>query len=402
MDRRDFLKIFAASTAFSMINPLGSMAGESIKRPLRVGFIGTGNRGTSVVTAMSRSCNVEIFALADLFRDRIDGVLAKLNDLNGAKGMEPIKEDNIYVGRNAYKQLLKDKSIDIVVIGTPSYVHPEIMEAAIKAHKHVYCEKPAAPDVDGTLHMMKVARGVKDLSLTLGFQVRTSPAYDEMIRRIHDGQIGEVMSAQLYYNCNGGSGVRPAVEDEEFRIRNHFRFLKTSGGILTDQGIHIIDICNCVLKANPIFAIGLGNQKGRNYEFGDTLSNYHVVYRYPNDVNVSMQSLQIGPRFGDVCARFFGSKGVAEAHYSGGVHIKGETRWDSGVQHALAGSDETKAKLFVDSIISCQYINTIEQDCNSTLAAILGREAVMKGQQLSWDDMIKERQRYERVDLSKF
>lgn len=74
MDRREFLKVFAASAAFSMIRPMDMMAGEKINRPLRIGFIGTGNRGTSVITAMSHNNNIEIYALADLFRDRIDKV----------------------------------------------------------------------------------------------------------------------------------------------------------------------------------------------------------------------------------------------------------------------------------------------------------------------------------------
>ena len=324
MDRRDFLKMCAASAAFSMLRPFGAMANEKLNRPVRIGFIGTGNRGThGVITAMSHNNNIEIYALADLFRDRIDQVLPHLNSLNAAKGLSAIDEERIFVGNKAYKQLLKLKEVDAVVIATPAYAHPFIFEAAVKAHKHVYCEKPAAPDVYGTLQMMKAAKGVKDLSLVMGFQVRYSSAYAEMIRRIHNGDIGEVLTAQLYYNGNGGACPKPEREDDEFRIRHHFQYLALSGGILNDQGIHIIDICNEVLKAHPEYAFGIGNDKGKRHEIGDTLSNYHILYGYPNGVNVSCQSLQAGDIFGDVCARFIGSKGFAEAHYSGGVFIKG-------------------------------------------------------------------------------
>lgn len=403
MDRREFLKVFAASAAFSMIRPLGAMAGEKIERPLRIGFIGTGSRGMSVITAMSQNNNIEIYALADLFRDRIDKVLPQLNNLNKAKGLGEIQQKNIYVGGDAYKKLLRDKSVDAVVISTPAYAHPMIFEAAVKARKHVYCEKPSAPDVWGTLDMMKAARGVKNLSLVLGFQVRYASAYDEMIRRIHNGDIGEVVTAQLYYNCGGGRGVRPAVEDDEFRIRHHFQYLDLSGGILNDQGIHILDICNSVLKTLPEYAIGIGNDKGKGYRFGDTLTNYHVLYGYPNDVNVSIQSLQIGDRFGDVCARFFGTKGTAEAHYSGGVFITGPNKWDSGASNALVDADANKGKSFIDSIVSGKYINQIEDACNSTLTAMLGREAVIKNRKLTWEEMIEERQRYgNQPDLKKF
>ncbi len=403
MDRREFLKVFAASTAFTMLRPTDMLAGEKIARPLRIGFIGTGNRGMSVITAMSHNNNIEIYALADLFRDRIDKVLPQLNNLNKAKGLSEISEDNIYVGGDAYKKLLDDKKVDAVVISTPAYAHPMIFEAAVKARKHVYCEKPSAPDVWGTRRMMKAARGVKNLSLVLGFQVRYASAYDEMIRRIHNGDIGEVLTAQLYYNSSGGAGKRPLTEDDEFRIRHHFQYLDLSGGILNDQGIHILDICNCVLKSTPQYAIGLGNDKGKRYEFGDTLTNYHVVYGYPNDVNVSIQSLQIGNKFGDVCARFFGSKGMAEAHYSGGVFITGENNWNSGASNALSDADANKGRSFVDSIINKKYINQIEDACNSTLTAMLGREAVLKGRKMTWDEMLKENQRYgNQPDLKQF
>jgi predicted dehydrogenase len=404
MDRRDFLKMCAASAAFSMLRPFGAMANEKLNRPVRIGFIGTGNRGThGVITAMSHNNNIEIYALADLFRDRIDQVLPHLNSLNAAKGLSAIDEERIFVGNKAYKQLLKLKEVDAVVIATPAYAHPFIFEAAVKAHKHVYCEKPAAPDVYGTLQMMKAAKGVKDLSLVMGFQVRYSSAYAEMIRRIHNGDIGEVLTVQLYYNGNGGACPKPECEDDEFRIRHHFQYLALSGGILNDQGIHIIDICNEVLKAHPEYAFGIGNDKGKRHEIGDTLSNYHILYGYPNGVNVSCQSLQAGNIFGDVCARFIGSKGFAEAHYSGGVFIKGENEWNSGVQHALNDADALKGKSFIDSIVSGKYINQIESACNSTLAAMLGREAVMKGEKLTWEEMIKEKQRYgNQPDLSKF
>ena len=404
MDRRDFLKVFAASAAFSMIKPLGAMAGEKINRPIRIGFIGTGNRGTyGVITSMSRNNNVELYALADLFRDRIDKVLPHLNNLNKAKGLPNIAEKNIYVGKNAYKELLKDDNVDAVVIATPAYAHPFIFEAAVKAHKHVYCEKPAAPDAYGALRMIKAAQGVKDRSLVMGFQVRHSSAYDEMIRRVHNGDIGKIVAAQLYYNSGGGGGKKPAVEDDEFRIRHHFQYLELSGGTFNDQAIHVMDICREVLKANPIYAVGHSSRKGVKCEYGNFNTNYQVLYKYPEDINVMVQQTSVGSASGGVVARFFGEKGTAEAKYDGGVFITGENKWDSGVKNALGDADPNKGKSFIDSIISGNYINQIEAGCNSTLMAILGREAAAKGEKLTWDELIKSKQRYgNQPDLSKF
>ena len=404
MDRRDFLKVFAASAAFSLVKPLGVMAGEKINRPIRIGFIGTGNRGTyGVITAMSRNNNVELYALADLFRDRIDKVLPHLNNLNKAKGLPNIAEKNIYVGKNAYKELLKDDNVDAVVIATPAYAHPFIFEAAVKAHKHVYCEKPAAPDAYGALRMIKAAEGVKDRSLVMGFQVRHSSAYDEMIRRVHNGDIGKIVAAELYYNSGGGSGKKPAVEDDEFRIRHHFQYLELSGGTFNDQAIHVMDICREVLKANPLYAVGHSSRKGVKIEYGNFNTNYQVLYKYPEDINVMVQQTSVGSATGGVVARFFGEKGTAEAKYDGGVFITGPNKWDSGIDNALGDADPNKGRSFIDSIVSGNYINQIEAGCNSTLMAILGREAAAKGEKLTWDELIKSKQRYgNQPDLSKF
>jgi predicted dehydrogenase len=404
MDRRDFLKVFAASAAFSLVKPLGVMAGEKINRPIRIGFIGTGNRGTyGVITAMSRNNNVELYALADLFRDRIDKVLPHLNNLNKAKGLPNIAEKNIYVGKNAYKELLKDENVDAVVIATPAYAHPFIFEAAVKAHKHVYCEKPAAPDAYGALRMIKAAEGVKDRSLVMGFQVRHSSAYDEMIRRVHNGDIGKIVAAQLYYNSGGGSGKKPAVEDDEFRIRHHFQYLELSGGTFNDQAIHVMDICREVLKANPLYAVGHSSRKGVKIEYGNFNTNYQVLYKYPEDINVMVQQTSVGSASGGVVARFFGEKGTAEAKYDGGVFITGPNKWDSGIDNALGDADPNKGKSFIDSIVSGNYINQIEAGCNSTLMSVLGREACEKGEKLTWEELIKSKQRYDKQpDLSKF
>ena len=395
MNRQEFLKTLAASAAFTMFRPLESMANQPLNRPVRIGFIGTGNRGThGVITSMSHNNNVEIYALADLFRDRIDQVLPHLNNLNQAKGLQPIAQKNIYVGPNAYLELLKDPKVDAVVIATPAYAHPFIFEAAVKARKHVYCEKPAAPDAYGAKRMIKAAEGIKDLSLVMGFQVRHASAYDEMIRHIHRGDIGKVVAAQLYYNGGGGSGKKPAIENDEFRIRNHFQYLALSGGVLNDQAIHVIDVCREVLGANPLYAFGQSSDAGRKFEYGDTHTNYQVIYKYPNDVNVSVQQISVGQSTGGVCARFFGEIGTAEANYSGGVFITGPNKWDSGANSALGDADALKGKSFIDSIVSGKYINQIEDGCNSTLAAILGREACFEGKKVTWKEIASGRQRY--------
>jgi len=209
------------------------------------------------------------------------------------------------------------------------------------------------------------------------------------------------------------------VSADEFRIRNHYHFHALSGGILLDQGIHMLDVCNWTLKAQPIKAIGTGGNKGRP-AIGDAWSNYQVLYQYPSNINVSFHSTQVGPSFGDVCCRFVGSKGIAEAHYSGGVFIKGDNEWDSGIAKSggeltaqqqasgvflssLHDADEMKEKTFITSIETGKYLNEAASGAASTLSAILGRETAMSGKEMKWDDMMRSSQQFDpKLNLAQF
>ena len=206
---------------------------------------------------------------------------------------------------------------------------------------------------------------------------------------------------------------------DEARIRNHFHFNELSGGIFLDQAIHMIDVCNWAVQGTPLYAIGMGGKKGAA-TFGNAWTNYQVVYKYPNDVNVSVQSTQFGKSFGDVCARFIGSKGMAEAHYTGGVFIKGENEWDSGVvkngvirssteiasgapTSSLYDSDKNKGTSFISSIQSGNYLNQLQDGANSTLTAILGREAATRQEMVTWDELDFSTEKIDpKLDLNQF
>jgi hypothetical protein len=117
---------------------------------------------------------------------------------------------------------------------------------------------------------------------------------------------------------------------------------------------------------------------------------------------VSIHSTQSGKEFGDVCARFIGTKGIAEAHYNRGVYISGENKWDSGVvrgeptpEQAASGAflsslydaNKNKVESFIKSIETKNYLNEIKQGTESTLTAILGRSAAKAQERITWDEM---------------
>lgn len=420
MERRSFLKTTATLSAFTILKP-GIIFGSKANSAIRVGIIGCGNRGTAVISSMSQNTNANIIAMADLFADKLDTAEPVLNKLNADKGFAAIDRSNIYKGSKAYMRLLENKDVDAVLISTPAYAHPEILEAAINAGKHAYCEKPVAPDVAGCKKIIKAGEKLDGkLSVVIGFQIRYATPYVQMVERIQRGDIGDIFTAQLYYFSSGSELYQlPNVSDDELRIRNHYHFRALSGGILLDQGIHMIDICNYTLKGHAVKAIGTGSKKGRP-DFGDTFSNYEVLYEYPNNVNVSIHTTKLGSEFGDVCCKFIGTKGYAEAHYSGGVFINGDNKWDSGIARhdaeltpqqrasgvflsSLHDADANKELAFIKSIETGNHLNETRSGAESTLTAILGREAATTKKQMSWNEVLASNERLDpKLNLSQF
>ena len=331
MHRRTFIKNAAAVSAFSILRP-AIVFGSGANSAIRIGVIGCGNRGTAVISSMSANTNCNIIAIADLFDDKLLTAEKNFNQLNAARNFPALNKQNIYQGSKAYMKLLENKDVDAVLISSPAYSHVEFLEAAIAAGKHVYCEKPVATDVDNCRRVIQAGEKLNGKqSVVIGFQIRYASAYTEMVSRVQRGDIGEMITVQLYY-FSSGTPIIPLknVSYDEVRIRNHYYFRAMSGDILLDQGIHMLDVCNWALKSRPINAVGRANATGRP-DFGDAFSNFQVLYQYPGNVNVSIHTTKVGPQFGDVCCRFIGTKGSAEAHYSGGVFIIGDNKWDSGI-----------------------------------------------------------------------
>jgi predicted dehydrogenase len=420
MNRRKFVKSSAAIGAITIVSPsiaFGSKANSAI----RMGIIGCGGRGTNALTTMSDHANIQIIAMADLFSDKLAESKLRLDAQNEKKGFSSIQNSETFVGSKAYLELLNNKDIDAVLISSPAYTHADYMEAAALSGKHIYCEKPVSPDVAGCRKMEKIGeRYDQKLSMTIGFQIRYATPYVEMVKRIHNGDIGKILSVQLsYLAAQSRVTDTPGKSYDEKRIRNQYHYHALSGGTLLDQSIHMLDVCNWALGEHPNSAVGYGGIDD-SQKLGDTWKHFQVAYKYPS-ANVSVQATQYGIAWGGVCAKFIGTEGIAEAYYEGGVYISGKNEWDSGVirygsdqtteEQRRAGSfssslhdaDPNKGAAFIKSIETGDYLNDTFSGVESTLAAIMGREAAMAGKQIMWDDLRFSSQRLDpMLDLSQF
>ena len=421
LSRRRFIKGTAAISTFAILKPW-TVFGTKANSAVRVGIIGLGGRGISVIGSMSENTGINIVAAADLFEDKLINGVKDLNTFNKLRGFPDVSKSNMFLGSKAYLHLLESKDIDAVLISSPAYTHPTFLEAAVDANKHIYCEKPASVDVAGCKRVEKAgAKANGKLSIVIGFQIRHASPYVEMVQHIQNGEIGEIVNAQLYY-LSSGVAYKPFQNagDDELRIRNQYKFRALSGGILLDQAIHMIDVCNWALQGSPVSAKGGGGRKGA-IDYGDTWSNYEVTYQYPQNINVSLHSSQVGTYFGDVCARFIGTSGIAEAHYSGGVFIEGTNPWDSGILrttqtklspdliakgvtgNALFDANKNKVRAFIGSIESGNYLNETGSGSNSTLAAIMGRNSSITNQEISMEEIrISDEYLDPKLNLSQF
>jgi myo-inositol 2-dehydrogenase / D-chiro-inositol 1-dehydrogenase len=420
MKRRDFLQSTAAISAVTLISP-STAFGSKANSAIRIGIIGCGGRGTGVITSMSDNTNINIVAMADLFEDKLTTCKKILDDRNIKKGFPAIAKTSTYIGSKAYQRLLENRETDAVLISSPAYTHAEFLEAAAMAGKHIYCEKPASPDVAGcnrVIHVGNLVDGKQ--SIVIGFQIRHATPYVEMVSRIQRGDIGEILNVHLSYLATESTvGDITGLSYDEARIRNQYNFHALSGGVMLDQAIHMVDVCNWALQKLPVSAIATGG-KDETHKFGDTWKHFQVLYDYPG-TNVTVLATQFGNYFGDVCAKFIGTKGTAEAHYSGGVYISGSNPWDSGVPRcattqltdeqrkagiflsALQDADPNKEIAFIKSIETGKYLNETRQGAESALTAILGREAAISGERIGWDELRNSNARLDpMLNLSQF
>jgi myo-inositol 2-dehydrogenase / D-chiro-inositol 1-dehydrogenase len=420
IERRTFLKQAAAISTFAILSPR-IVFGTQTNSAIRIGIIGCGNRGTAVISSMLENTNTVIIAMADLFDDQLQRAEVNFNKLNVAKGFPAVRKSNIYRGSKAYLKLIENKDVDAVLISSPAYTHAEFLEAAVAAGKHIYCEKPVATDALGCQRIERAGEKLNGKqSVVVGFQIRYATPYVELVKRIHSGSIGDVINAQLYY-VSSATKIIPFNDttSDEYRIRNHYLFRELCGDIILDQAIHMIDVCNWALKGNPVQAMGSGGNLG-GHTVGDAWNNYQVIYQYPGNIAVSTHATKIGPHFGDVCCRFMGTKGIAEAHYSGGVFIQGENSWDSGIikgesqltpQQVAAGvfdsslhdADANKEKAFINSIVTGKYLNETRSGADSTRAAILGRETARMKKPMTWDEVVASNEKLDpKLNLAQF
>ena len=419
VNRRKFIGVAAATAGAMLIKP-SLVRGTAANSAVRVGLLGCGGRGTEDATNLVHTGGARVVALADLFQDQLDAARANFDKMQLAKGYAALEAAQLFVGPNAYERIVASKEVDAVVIATPPYYHPGHLEAAVAARKHVYLEKPVAVDVLGALKVVEIGKRAEGkLSLDVGFQIRDCPPFVEMVRRIHGGALGNIVCGEAHYLT--GYLDRPAwpnASPVERRLRNWVYDRALSGDIIVEQNIHVIDICNWILKAHPLKASATGGRLGRPAD-GDVYGNYNVIFHYPDSVDVTFSSTQFAKGWWDVTERFFGTKGTSQSPYTGPLGIWGDDAWlyaspskDTAETKAFSATgsfssnlefaDAEKKKAFVESITSGNFHNQAAKGAESALSCMMARTAAYTGREVAWDETMKSAEVLDpKIDLNK-
>ena len=161
--RRSFVKKTAAITTGVITSnlPIQSFANVGENKKLKLALVGCGGRGSgAAVQALSADDNIELIAVSDVFRDRVESSLKGINDHFGDSKKIKIKEKNIFIGFDGYKNAIDQ--CDVVILTTPPGFRPLHFEYAIRNDKHVFMEKPLATDAPGVRKVLEYARIAKE------------------------------------------------------------------------------------------------------------------------------------------------------------------------------------------------------------------------------------------------
>jgi myo-inositol 2-dehydrogenase / D-chiro-inositol 1-dehydrogenase len=390
--RRDVLKLAGvalAGTAFPAIVTSNRAYAGVNSETLKVGLIGCGGRGSGAAKqALSADPNVVLHAVGDIFRDRLDLSLEGLTKVHGNK--VKVDEGHKFVGFDAYQKVI-DSGVDVVILTTPPHFRPDHLTAAIKAGKHVFCEKPVAVDTPGIKKVLDAAKSAKEknLSLVSGFCWRFHEPKRASFGKILDGSIGDVMAVYNTYNT-GTLWSKPREanwSDMEFVLRNWMYYTWLSGDHIVEQAVHSIDMMSWALgDALPVSAVGTGGRQVRvDPLFGHIYDHFAITYEYPNGAKGFHMSRQQTNCDNSYAVETFGTKGKAMVNCARNSHeIEGANPWKyTGEQNDMYQTEHNE--LFA-SIRNNKPINNGEWMAQSTLLAIMGRMAAYTGKKVTWDD----------------
>ena len=359
-------------------------------KPIRAALIGCGSRGTgAAVNFLNAGDGLSIVACADIFKDRMDTCRETLKK---EKNNE-VADDMCFFGFDAYKKAC-ETDVDLVLIATPTIFHPEHTKYAIEKGKHVFCEKPAAIDPVGYRTYMTAVKQAQTsgLCIVTGTQRHHDRGYVESYKKVQEGYIGRITSANVYWNQGHFDFARrkPEWSDMEYMLRDFFSWNWLCGDHVIDQLVHNIDVFTWFSHLKPVRVIGMGSRLRRLT--GDIYDNFSADFEYEGGVHVHGMARQIDNCDNRVAEIIQGTKGSWSSQGHVIKDLDGNEIWRYDREAAREKYSQRDAYVLehvdmVNHIRSGKVVNHAETTAISSMACIMARESAYTGKAYTWDEM---------------
>ena len=356
-------------------------------KELKAGIIGCGGRGSgAAINFLNAGPGLSIIALGDVFQDRVDSCREKIKK---EKNMD-VPVENCFVGFDAYQKVI-DAGVDIVILATPPKFRPEHFEAAVKARKHVFMEKPVAVDPTGIRQVMAAAKMADSMGLKVvtGTQRRHQHSYISLYKELQNNGIGKIVSANVYWN--GGKlwhrDKDASWSEMEWMIRDWVNWCWLSGDHIVEQHVHNLDVACWFFGQAPVKAVGFGSRQRR--PTGDQFDNFSVDFTFADGRQMHSMCRQINDCANGVYEVFHGTKATARTDQSKRRIV------DAAGNELFSVDDKDKNDPYVQehmNLVTCirQDIpfNEAEQTAISNLVAMMGRVSAYTGRAVTYEELM--------------
>ncbi len=389
MHRRQFTSTAALAALTAAHATAQTGAGEARTeragkdKPIRIGNTGCGGRGSFVADIIKENPGFVLAAAHDYFPDRAANFGAKFG----------IAAENLFSGLDGYKKMLDQ--VDAIAIHSPPFFHVQQAIDAVAAGKHVLIAKPVAIDVAGCEIIRKLAKdaAAKGIAVYADVQSRGDEFFQEGIRRVQTGGIGDLTFGECHYEADLIPLQAPASDSPENRLKNWIRHRDLGGDIITEQNIHALDIVSWAF-GRPTQVSGISGRAARPDAVGDVADHFSLLFEFAKGA-VSFGSRQYnawGSQF-QCESRFVGTKGVFTCKFGGRVMIRGnkENTWPGGESKDLYKSGSVKnLEAFRKAILAGdpQGNATIDPSVETVLLTLFGEYAAKAPKTVTWEEFI--------------
>ncbi len=398
--RRDLLtwsgKVVAASALAPVAIPAVHAAGSDT---IRLALIGCGGRGCGAAANAFDSPNgpVKLVVMADIFENRLANAHKALSEKYSAQMDVP--PERRFAGFNAWRQAIDClRPGDVAMLTGYAGFRPQQLEYAVEKGINVFMEKSFATDPPAVRRVIKAGETAekKNLKIAAGLQCRHSRNRQELIKRMRDGQLGDIQLIRAYRMepCSP-LGPRPAtVKDLHWQIRNFTHFLWVSGGLFAEMDIHQIDEICWIKDAWPVSAHGISGRAANRTDRGQNLDSFTIEWTFPDGTKAFDIVRWLPNCHTEFATWIHGTKCAAQFSgpvHEGLVHIYKDQRCANDNIAWRAPREpispwQAEWDVLLDDIRRDRPHNEAKRAALSNLADIMGRAAAHSGKIITWDE----------------